>query len=153
MILVSCAFNEVHWITRDGENCDFGDNFWDTVTVAINVSYSLTNLEGGYSRERFRYFLYICLGRETYRSCGKYSQVIVHLVYYMDNRRGCCDTGTTRGWIRNSVSHMIFDHMKTVGFKGSLTFDICIEIQVCGRMGLVVFKVPGDYLQRISKNR
>ena len=52
MILIWCAFKEVHWITIDGTNGDFGDNFWDMGTVGSNVSYGLTNLEGGYIIER-----------------------------------------------------------------------------------------------------
>ena len=55
-ILVQCAFNEVHWITSDGANHKFGDNLWDTETVGINVSYGLTSLEGGYSRDIEREF-------------------------------------------------------------------------------------------------
>ena len=41
---------------------------------------------------------------------------------------------------------MILGRLKTVGFKGSLSFEIWIEIQGCVSMRLVVLKVPGDYL-------
>ena len=41
---------------------------------------------------------------------------------------------------------MILGHLETVGFKGSLLFDIYVEIQGCARMGLVVLKVFGEDL-------
>ena len=50
-------------------------------------------------------------------------------------------TITTQGWRGYSVSHIIPALLQTVGFKVSLSFEICIDIQVCGRMGLVVLKV------------
>ena len=37
MILVWCAFNELHGITSDRVNNDSGDNFWYTDTIIINV--------------------------------------------------------------------------------------------------------------------
>ena len=54
---------------------------------------------------------------------------------------------TTRDWRRHSASHMIIVHLKTVGFKGSFNFETWIEIQGCGRMRLVVLKVPGEDLE------
>ena len=59
------AFNGIHGITIDGANCDLGDNCWDTGDFVINVSYGLTNLEGGYGRERRSFVLIIHLGHET----------------------------------------------------------------------------------------
>ena len=65
VLLDRCAFNEIHWITIDGANCDLCDNFWDTGENGINVSYVFTNLEGGDDRERCNFILIICLGHET----------------------------------------------------------------------------------------
>ena len=42
---------------------------------------------------------------------------------------------------------MILVCMETVGFKGRIIFEIWIEIQGCGRMGLVVLKVSGEDLE------
>ena len=47
---------------------------------------------------------------------------------------------------------MILGCLKTVDFKSSLTFDICIDIQVCGSMVLVVLKVTVEYIERIGKS-
>ena len=63
--LVQCAFNAVHWITRDGSNCDLDDILWDTGTIGINMSYVSTKLEGEYSIDRGRGFLIIRLGHES----------------------------------------------------------------------------------------
>ena len=50
VILIGCALNEVHWITRDVASGDFVDNFWDTGTVGINVCGGLAKLENGYGK-------------------------------------------------------------------------------------------------------
>ena len=62
MILVGCAFNELHWFTKDGSNGDFGDTCWYTRTVGINVCYGLAKLESGYGRERGGFVLLIADG-------------------------------------------------------------------------------------------
>ena len=49
--LIGCDFSEVHGVTRDGENQNFGDNFRDTGSVLFNMSYSLSSLESRYGRE------------------------------------------------------------------------------------------------------
>ena len=79
---------------------------------------------------------------------GEHSLVSVHIIREKDIRGGCCGTETTRGWWRNSVNHVIIDHLKTVGFKVSLIFEIFIEIQFFGMMGLIVLNVSGGYLDR-----
>ena len=50
LLLVWCAFNEIHYITIDGANREFGDNCGDTGAVKINVSYGLNNLDCGDGR-------------------------------------------------------------------------------------------------------
>ena len=50
MTLVGCAFNEVHGVTRYGENHNFGDNLWDPGYICDNISYSLPDLESVDSR-------------------------------------------------------------------------------------------------------
>ena len=45
---------------------------------------------------------------------------------------------------------MIIGRLEMVGFKVSLIFDIWTDIQVCGRMGLVILKVPSEDLERNS---
>ena len=42
---------------------------------------------------------------------------------------------------------MIIGRLEMVRFKGSLIFDIWTEIQVCGRMGMVVLKVYGEDIE------
>ena len=88
-----------------------------------------------------------CLDHETDSRWGKHIHMHVHLVYAMETRVGCCVMGTTQVWRRHSVSHMILGNLETVGFKGSLRFEIFIEIQGCGSMGRVFLKVPSEYLE------
>ena len=83
----------------------------------------------------------------TYSRWGEYIRGNVNLLYETYIRGVCRGTITTRGWRRHSVSHMILVCMETVGFKGRIIFEIWIEIQGCGRMGLVVLKVTGDNLE------
>ena len=52
VILVECVFNDVHWVTIDEDNGDFGNNCWDTGTVGINVCYGLADLDSGNGRDR-----------------------------------------------------------------------------------------------------
>ena len=42
---------------------------------------------------------------------------------------------------------MIIGSTETVGFKGSKSFEIYIEIQGCIRMGLMVLEVSGEDLE------
>ena len=74
------------------------------------------------------------IGRETDSRWGKNSWVHVNLVCDIDIIGGCCGIGTTRDWRRKIVIHMIIGPTETVGFKGSLRFDIWIKIQGCERM-------------------
>ena len=72
-------------------------------------------------------------------------QIIVHIVLGMNTRVRCCGTGTTRSWLRGDVrvcGHRILGIMEIVGFGGSFSIEVCIEINLCVRMGLVVLKVP-----------
>ena len=54
---------------------------------------------------------------------------------------------TTWVWRRYSVRHMILRRLEMVGSKGSLIFEIWIEIKVFQIMGLVVLKVTGEDLE------
>ena len=45
---------------------------------------------------------------------------------------------------------MVIGRLKTVGYKVGLRFETWIKIQGCGRIQLVVLKVPGEYLDNIS---
>ena len=49
--LIGCAFSEVHGVTRDVENQNFGDNCRDTGPILFDMSYSLSILESGYGIE------------------------------------------------------------------------------------------------------
>ena len=42
-----CSFNEVTWITRDGERRDLGNNLLDMGAVGVKVVDSMSNLKGG----------------------------------------------------------------------------------------------------------
>ena len=48
---------------------------------------------------------------------------------------------------------MILGLLETVGFNGSFSFDIWIDIQGRRGMGLVVLKVSSDYLEWIGKHK
>ena len=65
---------------------------------------------------------------------GGNSLVHVHIFCETDIIGGCCGMGTTQGWWSNGISHAIIGYIKALGFKGSLSFDIWIEIQCCGRI-------------------
>ena len=102
---------------------------------------------GEWSRRYTRSFVLISrIGCETEIRYGEHSLVHVHLVYETDIGGGCCATTTTQGWWSDGISHVILGTLKTVGFKGSLSFDIWIEIKCCDKIGLVVLKVTDDEL-------
>ena len=58
---------------------DLGDSCLQTGTVGINVSYGLTNLEGGNGREIGSFVLLSCLSRKTDSRWEEHSSVYVHL--------------------------------------------------------------------------
>ena len=70
--LVWCAFNEVHLITRDRANCDFGNNCWNTGTIGINMCYILNDFYSGCGIERGMVVLPICIGCDTDNRLGKH---------------------------------------------------------------------------------
>ena len=67
MRLTGCNFSEVHRVTRYGANQNFGDNLWDTGSVLVNMSYSLSDLESGYGRERggCLSYVFVLVGKDT----------------------------------------------------------------------------------------
>ena len=95
--LVGCYLNELHGVTRDGENNNFGDNCWDPGSNCVNMSYSLPNLESGDVREGWGFILIWCIGGERDISWGKKRRVHVELVCDTYIRGGCCDTRKTWG--------------------------------------------------------
>ena len=70
MRLIGCKFSEVQRVTIDGANQNFGDNFWDTGSVLVNMSYSLSELESGYGRERGGCLSYFVFLVRKYTSVG-----------------------------------------------------------------------------------
>ena len=58
----------------------------------------------------------------------------------------------TRGWRSNSVNNITLGRLKTVGFKGSLSIEIWVEIQGCVRMRLVILNLPGEDLEHSSNH-
>ena len=72
----------------------------------------------------------------------------VHLVCDTEIKGGCSGTITT--WVRREYNaiHMVLGFLETVSFNGSLRFDIWVEIQGHGGVGLMVPKVDGEDIER-----
>ena len=86
------------------------------------MSYGLTNLESGESRDIGIFVLLTCIGWKRDTNWGKYLLVHVNIVWDTDIRWGCRATITTQGWRRYSFRHTILGIIETVGFYGSLRF-------------------------------
>ena len=88
-------FNEVHRITRDYANHNFGDYYWYPGCISVNMSYSLTDLDSGNGRKRGCFILICCLIWKIDSIWGGISWVHVHIVCDGDIRGGCGGMRTT----------------------------------------------------------
>ena len=114
----------------------------------------MTDLESGDRRDRGEVVLLSHLCCKTDGSWGEYLRVHAYIFYDTDIRGGYNGTRITWVWRGYIISHMITGPMETVGFKGSLIFEIWIDIQGCGRIDMVALKIYGKDLEwSINRNQ
>ena len=95
VILFGCAFNEVHGVTRDGANYDFGDYFWDPGSILVSMSYRFPDLKTVNRINRSWFVLIICLSWKIESSWGEINRVHVNIVCDIYIRGGFHGTRTT----------------------------------------------------------
>ena len=107
MSLVGCAFNEVHGVTRDDSNHNFGDYLWYPGSNLANISYCVHNFEIGNGRNIGCFILLHCMSCKRYSSWWYICRVPVHLVCNTDITGGFRGTISTWGSRRYNVIHMV----------------------------------------------
>ena len=109
---------------------------------------SFPNLDSGNGRKIGLFILLRCLSWKRDSSWGEILWFRVHIVCDMVIRGG--GRGTITTWCRRgyNVIHMVLGLMETVSSNGSLIFEIWVDIQGRGGVGIMVLKVESEDLDR-----